>query len=214
MAHKYFQGLKKIKRRDIKTFKTEKQDEEVIEYGVPIIVDDVKIYPNFSMTRCTYFTIESETTAPGWVLTMAGKNIPFFLTGISGVITQPLDDDPLFDSVSQIDDLFDIIEEISTLYIDTNDIWLPNFLFEPPPRRSEVYRVKSELFAAAHLFRDHKIMEDEFLEICEKQKEAIYLSEKESESFRSWEKNQVNLARDIYPKDKSLELEWREQGTT
>lgn len=48
---------------------------------IPVLIDDIKDYPNFEMTRCTYFTIDSDMPSPDWVLELDNKKINFDIYG-------------------------------------------------------------------------------------------------------------------------------------
>lgn len=175
---------------------------------IPVIVDDVKTYPDFEMTRCTYFTIESDTPSPDWILGLGNLDIPFYLLGLSGIIWKPVKGD-FFDNPDLIEKLFNAIEEGPGLYIDVNDIWLPNYLFySSKSKRGDVYRIGEELFNKAYLYREDRISKEEFLMFCEKLEEELYFSEKEAYSFRRWGKDQIAMAKQIYPKNRELELKW------
>lgn len=180
-----------------------------LTFDIPVIIDDVKNYRNFSMTRCTYFTIECDVPSPNWILGLENKSIPFVLIGLSGVVFKPIGDSALFPSAESIEELFNTIETSPSLYIDTNDLWLPNVLFQTPQRRGQVYRVGNRLFNEAYLFREEKISEDYFLRRCSHLKPEIRHSEKETLSFENWGKSEIEKAKGLYPKNKNLELRYR-----
>jgi hypothetical protein len=181
-------------------------------YEVPVVVDDVKRYGKFRMTRCTYFTVKCDVPSSDWMLQLGKKSILFLLGGLSGLIIQPTRAGRLFGSSDSIDELFDTIEAHPSLYVDINDFWLPNKLFKSLPRRGQVYRVGSELFHVAYLYREERVSEGEFLRRCSDLKSQIRLSEGETRSFVSWSRLQIQRAKDSYPKNKRLELRWREKA--
>ena len=102
-------------------------------FDVPVVVDDVKRYGKLKMARCTYFTIECDAPSSNWVLELGKKSIPFLLIGLSGLIVRPIRGGRLFESSDSIDELFDTIESHPSLYVDINDLWLPNKLFQGLP---------------------------------------------------------------------------------
>ena len=185
--------------------------------SIPIIIDDVKRYGNFRMTRCTYFTIECDTLSPEWILELGELGIPFYPLGLSGIIWKPIGDKDIFDSIDLIDELFDAIEKNPSLYVDTNEIWLPNFLFRHPSnttchKRGSVYRVENDLFRTAYFFTSDRIPERDFLKTCEKNIERIRYSEEETKSFSEWEQTQISRAKQTYPKNSNLVLRWEEKN--
>lgn len=179
--------------------------------NVPVIIDDIKSYPNFQMTRCTYFTVESDSPSPNWVLNLDNQQLPFYLLGLSAIIYKPFGDSDIFESVELINEVFNVIERNISLYVDTNDIWLPNFLFNEH-KRGQIYRIETELFLKAFLFRETKIDEEEFLIYCRKFFKSLYYSPQETEVFHEWINQQINEAKGIYPKNRNMELGWKESA--
>jgi len=177
---------------------------------VPVVVDDVKSYGKFKMARCTYFTIECDAPSSNWVLELGKKSIPFLLIGLSGLIVRPIGGSHLFESSDSIDELLDTIEAHPSLYVDINDLWLPNRLFQGLPHRSQVYRVGFKLFHVAYLYREERISEEQFLRQCSQLRSPVRLSKKETHSFENWSRFQIQKAKDSFPKNKGLKLEYRD----
>jgi len=179
---------------------------------VPIMIDDIKKYKNFDMTRCTYFSIESDLPSGEWVLELKNRDIPFYLLELSGIITEPTGNEAHFDSSYLIDELFDTIEASPELFIDINDIWLPNFLFRNSPhKRGDVYRIKEKLFIEADRFREDKIPKERFEMYCRELEDYLFYSEIETRSFKEWARNQIEMAKKKYPKNPELALKWHEE---
>jgi len=179
---------------------------------IPIMIDDIKQYKGFDMTRCTYFSIESDIPAGEWILRLKDLEIPFYLIGLSGIITEPIGDKAEFDSPHLIDEIFKTIEESPELFVDINDIWLPNFMFKGFPHvRGSVFRTKEKLFAEAIRFREDKIPTERFEKSCRELKDYLFYSKKETQSFKDWATHQINTAIETYPKNSELALKWREE---
>ena len=183
--------------------------EKIAENSVPIVIDDVKKYKNFSMARCTYFSIESDVPTTDWILELDKQSIPFHLFGVTGIIIKPLGRKKRFDSPGSIDRLFDMIERHPSLYVDANEIWLPNFLFKSSVKRGHVYRIASGLFKEAHLFQQNQITKEKFFETCTDSKQNIYYSAEETKSFKNWANEQIKSAKKRFPKNRDLELKYR-----
>jgi len=178
--------------------------------SIPVMVDDVKEFKNFRMTRCTYFSIECDTPSAEWMMELKDREVPFYLFGLSGIIREPIGTKTAFDSPQAIDELFETIEKTPELFVDINDIWLPNFLFEnTPTERGTVYRIKERLFLEADRFRDDRISVDRFLKICEELRDHISYSDTETESFKEWASSQIEMAKKVFPKNPDLELKYR-----
>lgn len=79
--------------------------------SVPIIIDDIKEYEEFKMSRCSYFSIECDDLAEGWGLGLSNLNIPFMMIGLQGIITTQINTSGLFDNASDIENLFNLIED-------------------------------------------------------------------------------------------------------
>jgi hypothetical protein len=52
---------------------------------VPVVVGSVKTKPEFPMTRCTYFVVQSDVPRPGTAIRIGGRRLP--RTGRTGTIT-------------------------------------------------------------------------------------------------------------------------------
>ena len=95
---------------------------------IPVIIDDVKDQPGFQMSRCTYFSLASNV--PSTDITLDTRiNSPSLMVGFVSVICRPSNRSLLFDSPRKISGLFERVEKNQGLYVDINDLWLPNFLF-------------------------------------------------------------------------------------
>jgi hypothetical protein len=184
-----------------------------LNISIPLLIDDVKNYHNFKMARCTYFSIQCDVPSPNWQLGLGRLVVPFFLVGLSGIIFKPLGNRVIFSSHQLIEDLFNVIEEHPSFFIDTNDIWMPNNIFFNSPMRGQVYRVDYKLFMEAYLFREEKISKDKFIGLCEEMKGNIRYSEEETVSFKHWGELQIKEAKHLYPKNIELELKYRGMHT-
>jgi hypothetical protein len=54
-------------------------------YDIPVLIDDVKQYETFEMTRLSFFLIEVTTAVDDWVAILRERGIPFLLFGPSAV---------------------------------------------------------------------------------------------------------------------------------
>ena len=177
---------------------------------IPISVDSVKDIETYRMTRCTYFSIESSESAPGWTLSLGNIGIDFFLLGLSGIIMAPPADAPLFDTPDKIDALFEIIEANDTLYVDVNEIWLPNALFNMKggPRRGDVFRIGYRLFNLAYKIKEQTHTDDQFLQRLREADVPLELdySESETAALHAWNLLQIDLNRRHYHENPEANL--------
>ncbi|MEN8180335.1 MAG: hypothetical protein ABFS39_17175 [Pseudomonadota bacterium] len=183
---------------------------------VPITVDSVKNTPSYLMTRCTYFSIESSEPTPGWGLHLFDSDIPFVMLGLSGVVTSPPGGMPYFDKPDHLDNLFEAIEQKDELYIDTNDVWLPNILFPQSysePQRGQVYRIGFDLFRLAYLLREEINTDQEFLERMKEWRVSGILeaSNSETDALMQWNQNQIEAIQEQYHENTLKKLPKKEE---
>jgi hypothetical protein len=175
---------------------------------IPIIIDDVKNFENFQMTRCIYFSIESDFPTSQWVSEYDGKRLPLYLLELSGIIYKPLGRNYYFKSVDLINEVFQTIEASDYLYVDTNDIWIPNKLFSQP-KRGLVYRVREDLFLKAYKYRVGQMTSEEFWEaFYSEPHKFLSFSKEETIAFQKWADLQINEARELYHKRQDLALKF------
>jgi hypothetical protein len=175
--------------------------------SIPVLIDDCKDLKNFKMTRCSYFSIESVEPSPDWIIPLQNTKIPFYLVGISGILTKPLKG-KIFRVPSSIDKLFSYIDNVPSLFVDTNEVWFPNFLFPVKPKRGSVYRINSDLFTLAMRFQSQRISLDEFLSSSWQFKGSLLPSEEETMAFKKWELELIDVAKEKYEKNKNLTLRY------
>ena len=177
---------------------------ETSNRDVPVVVDDVKRIPDFRMTRFIYFSVACDEPAPGWTLTLRELELPFLLLGLSGIVLSPPGDRSEFLEPADFDSLVDMIEKHAHLYLDINDIWLPNDSL-PADRaiRGAVYRIGQELFADAFEFRNDLVSDKAFSAISKDRREQVSYSEQETRAFRLWTQQQIAGAKANYEEKES-----------
>jgi len=176
--------------------------------SIPVIIDDVKYYEKFKMTRCVYYNVESDLPSPNWVLDHDRKRIPLYIYNLSGIIYKPFGKKIYFNTSDLIKDYFRKIDKIENIYIDMNDIWLPNKFFSKYIRGS-VYRIKEKLFLKAYMFREGRISLEDFLDICDAMSEKmVFYSEEETRAFKEWSDHQIDDAKKLYQKREKLALKY------
>jgi hypothetical protein len=181
-----------------------KMEAGFIAESVPVLIDSMKRHPDFRMARCNYLSIESDMPMPGWHLRL-GKTVdlPFLMIGLSGIIYHPIGSPGLFDRLDKIDSLYAIAEEQPGFYIDTNDIWIPDFLFEKCLRldnyEDHIFRIGFLLFKAAWLHRNERMSIKDFKSIClDYSGEEVRYSRIETSVFRAWRRNLIEETRRRY----------------
>ena len=178
--------------------------------SIPVMVDDRKDVGEFKMTRATYFYIEAVEPSPGIPIDHNNLGIPVLTLEFSGVLHKPTDMEEHFETPEQIEKLFQAVERHESLYIDSDNIWIPNKLFNKPPERGHIYRVPFDLFIKLYsLCRDDASLDagiSRFIDM----KNLIIFSEIETIAFAKWTDGIVNNVSAAYPMNESLRLKWRE----
>lgn len=165
---------------------------------LPVIIDDVKDQADFRMSRCTYFSIASNVPSQEVALDR-GMNLPSIMVGFTSVICRPSNRSALFDKPGKISGLFERAEKNEGVYVDINDLWLPNFLFDEENRkRSSVYRIGIELFQLAFNYQNEVISNEDFITICKRAGFRADFSPIETDAFAKWSGAQIKHARKYY----------------
>lgn len=180
-------------------------------YTIPILIDDVKQLETFNMTRGTFFAIDASGMGDDWVAILRSREVPFLLLGVTAPLHRPDLIHETFESAASIDNLFERIEEVEGLIVESEHIWLPNFLFDPhiwmysqkkkpqPLERGALWRVGFGLFQMALAFRQEVIEADTYMERCRQLIETgqieIGYSQEETDALHAWSAAQIEAAR-------------------
>lgn len=179
-----------------------------IYISIPVVIDSVKQLSTFQMTRCSYFSIECDIPSTGWNLDLGRPpKIPFLMLGLSGIIYQPMGGGKYFDSPEQLEELFMIFDDSDDLYIDVNDIWLPNAFFENKinHERGNVFRVGLSLFKIAYRFQKDGFDQGLIEHFMEFRQELRYCKV-ETDILREWNKDRVEESIGDYREHPELQL--------
>jgi hypothetical protein len=169
---------------------------------VPVFIE-TQARQSFPLVRCIYMAIENNDPLAGWGITLNGRQMPFLMLGLSGIIQQPFGT-PQFNSYGVIEDFFARIEKSPGLMLVFQDVWLPPFLFSSEVELGTIYRIREDLFRIAYRFRDGGMTKDEFGRSCSELKDALTESKEETFAFGGWIAEQVGMARE--PKNPGLGL--------
>ena len=181
---------------------------------IPIVVDAVKTESSFQMVRCNYLCVECDSPKEGWTLGIGNASYPFLMLGLIGIITRPFGAERFY-NVDLIEDLFTQIEDEADLLIDIDDLWLPIFLFENinnVPDIGNVYRIDNEAFTLAYHFREGRLDQEEFVNLCRELDQPILSSDEEMMAFSRWREIQINEAREQYPKNDNFALSYEDDN--
>lgn len=164
--------------------------------AIPVVVDAIKQQNDFSMTRCSYFCIQSEAPLLPGTLSLYAPDVPVVMMNLTAIIVAPAADKNRFTSAGEFRDLFEYVEKDDELYIDTNDIWLPNTLFgDRLPKRGSVYRVGTAIFSQALRYRNEEISDSLYLAETDGMQQELLLSEEETAALSQWSESEIDLIR-------------------
>jgi hypothetical protein len=114
-----------------------------------------------------------------------------------------------FEMPDQIEELFQTVERHTTLYVDSDNIWIPNKLFNKKPERGDIFRVPFGVFVKLYsLCRDDATLDAGIARFKGKHN-LILFSEIETISFSKWINGIVEDVKAAYPKNDRLKLAWR-----
>ncbi|MEN8242565.1 MAG: hypothetical protein ABFS17_11625 [Chloroflexota bacterium] len=202
-----------------------KSAEESPKQGFPdpndvlLLLDDVKDFEVFEMTRFGYFAIDPFLSVEDWNLALQEQEIPFLLFGGASVIHRPTFNSARFETTAQFDSLIDRIEEIDGLVVENGYIWLPNFLLEddqkwtPQAQQPDsssnfdaAWRCTIPLFQEALRFMRGLITQKELIRKCLKlaaTSKPMVNSPAETIVLRNWGLIQIEQARKNYLQQRS-----------
>ncbi len=194
-----------------------KTGEDLESVTAPVFVDSVKKDKDFKMTRLSFLVIDYEDDQINWNKELEERKIPFITMGPYCVVYRPFGKKEKFHSKDMIKNLFNQIEDENFL-IESNYIWIPNYLLKSEPKRGDVYRVNIPLLMKGYQYANNKISDEDFFKFCKKNKKHINFEELETEAFHSWGKERISKSiakhKELYEKSKKeyhkKYLKWRE----
>lgn len=180
------------------------------EKSVPVMVDDRKDIGEFMMTRVAYYYVEAIEPSPDIPIDHSDLGIPVLPLEFSGAIHKPTDTEEYFETPDQVEELFRAVELHESLYVDSDNIWIPNKLFDKTPERGDIYRVPFGLFIKIYsLCRDDASLDAGISRFGDNHG-LIMFSEIETIAFAQWANGIVENIIAAYPKNEHLKLKWRE----
>jgi len=178
--------------------------------SIPVMVDDRKELGEFEMTRAAYYYVEAVEPLPDIPIDHSNLGISVLALEFSGVIHRPTGTEAYFERADQIEALFRRVERHPALYVDSDNIWIPNKLFDKRPERGDIFRVPFGLFRRLYaLCRDDATL-DAGISRFSDAPERILFSETETKAFAQWTRGILESVVAAYPKDEGLKLKWRE----
>lgn len=182
--------------------------------AIPVVVDAIKQQDDFSMTRCSYFCIQSEAPLFPGTLNLHAPDVPVVMMNLTAIIIAPTAAMNRFTSPEEFRDLFEYVEHDDEVYIDTNDIWLPNSLFgKRMPKRGSVYRVGSDLFVQALRYRNEEISDFLYLTQTDGMQKELFFSEEETAALSQWSESEIDQVRtEVRANPELRELRFTKQG--
>ena len=178
--------------------------------SIPVMIDDRKDVGDFRMSRATYFYVEAVEPSADIFIDHGNIGIKVLPLEFSGVIHKPLKRGIYFKTPEQIEEFFQAVESNPSLYVDSDNIWIPNNIFNKDPERGDIYRVPTDLFVKLYSFcRDDATLHAGISRFNDKNN-LILFSKVETIAFADWTKRILEDVKASYPKNENLKLEWRE----
>lgn len=178
------------------------------EKSVPVMVDDRKDVGDFQMTRVAYYYVEATEPLPDMPINPGDLGISTLPLEFSGAIYKPNDTSEFFESPGQIEDLFQAVEQYESLYVDSDNLWIPNHLFDKTPERGDIFRVSFSLFTRLYMLaRNNAVLDIE--ESLPGHEDNVSYSENETRAFAQWADGILKNVIATYPKNAELKLAWR-----
>lgn len=179
------------------------------EKSVPVMVDDRKDIGEFMMTRVAYYYVEAIEPSPDISFDRSDLGIPVLPLEFSGAIHKPTDSEEYFETPDQIEALFQAVELYESFYVDSDNIWVPNKLFNKPPERGDIYRIPFGLFTKMYSLCRNDAVLDADMSWFDGKHGLIMFSEIETIAFAQWANGILENAKAAYPKNEHLKLKWR-----
>jgi hypothetical protein len=187
------------------------KEEHMKVKSIPVMVDDCKDEDEFKITRAAYFYIEAIEPIPDIPLVDKNLKIPILPLEFSGVLHSPGKGFEYFETPELIEELFLAVESNKSLYIDSDNIWIPNSLFNKHPGRGDIFRISLEYFIQQYsICRDDATLDSGITQINERSGLVIY-SENETIAFEKWANEIISDVKAAYPKSEELKLSWSEK---
>lgn len=178
------------------------------EKSVPVMVDDRKDVGDFKMTRVAYYYVEVTEPLPDIPISTGDLDISTLPLEFSGAIYKPNDASEFFESPEQIEDLFQAVEQYESLYVDSDNLWIPNQLFDKRPERGDIFRVPFGLFTRLYmLVRNNAVLDVD--ESLARSNDTVSYSDYETRAFAQWADGILKNVIAAYPKKDELKLKWR-----
>ncbi len=177
--------------------------------SIPVMVDDRKDVGEFMMTRVAYFYVEAIEPSPDIPIDYRNLGIPVLPLEFSGVLYKPADMEEHFETPDQVEELFRTVERHELFYVDSDNIWIPNKLFNKTPERGDIYRVPFGFFIKLYSLCRNDATLDAGISRFNDKHNLIIFSEIETIAFAKWTNGIVENVKAAYPKNKRLKLKWR-----
>lgn len=172
---------------------------------IPIVTDVIRLIDGIQMVRCSYYSIQSDSPIDQWSNSLLKTNRRILLLSLEAIITGPIEYASRFDTVAELESVYDFADMNEGLFIDINDIWVPHSWFgRSEVNQGLVFRIAPTDFVACWQMRHDKISTEAFSKFIENRREAfIEFSEQETIVFEAWTKKQIEQSRDIYKSNRT-----------
>ncbi len=174
---------------------------------IPVITDVERNIDGVNVVRCSYYSVRSETPLPNWTINVLGISSRMLIIDLEAILVGPPDKD-VFNSIEEIDLMYDFVENNEGVFVDINDIWIPTTWFgNINIKQGLVFRIDQEKFTLCWKLRNDYISYDEFELGCKEIEELfIIFSGSETSIFEKWTRKQIEDSKEIYQGSREIYL--------
>ena len=187
-----------------------------LNLSIPLFLEALKKDDHeYVYSRLSYHTVvRREGLGSTAALSLDSLEVSVLPMAMTGVVYRPAEAET-FERWEMIESLFDRVTKADGLLLDTAYLWLPtamlfDVLLAESPEIGDVFRVSRELFTSAIDYREGRIEDAPFREICRARTAELRPSEVETRTFAQFAQSELWEARRQYPKNEALALSWND----
>lgn len=183
---------------------------------IPVIADTIRNIDDFDMVRCLYYSVQSDDPLPNWSLTMQGSHFPILLLNLEAIIMGPPNDALVFNRASDVNEMYNFIEEQTQLFVDINELWIPIKWINNNIKQGMVFRIPPTLFTLCWQFCNNRISVSDLFDnvkAIEPNDQSfsvsggmVAYSDHETRVFNEWTNMQIEQSQKNYHNNKHLKL--------
>ena len=175
-----------------------------------LVVDAVRMIDGHQMARCAYYSIASDVPMLDTNIQIEGTNRPFLFIQLEAIFLSAPNAKGYFNSIDEVDSMYTYAEQYDGVFVDINDIWVPYQWFGVEEIvAGMIFRIATDRFINCWKFRNDQITVETFLKdsVVEKKEAILSYSSEETNAFKNWTDQQIELSREIYRENRDSYLQ-------